>query len=90
MKVKKEEFQKLKYFEVTFYKKDGTRRVMKASVDFEAIPKAMDLLKDSKNSRKNLPDKYMTVWDMEKEEFRVVNTEEVIDYRALEPKEIKK
>jgi len=65
------------YFETEFIKKDGSLRKMKFSLKPpEEIIKELEKKKKS-SSRKppKLDPKYLKVWDIEKQDFRIINTE---------------
>lgn len=64
--------------EATFVKKDGTKRTMRF-VELTDLPE--DFLKSKvKNNSKSptLPQGYQVVWDVEKENFRILNLNTLI------------
>ena len=65
---------------VKFIKKDGTERIMKCTLDFQRIPKdqqpkGIDLVKLLTKIQKN---KMLSVYDLEKKEWRTVPFDRLI------------
>lgn len=64
-------------FEVEFIKKDGTRRILKGTLDFNSLPEEIKSnMKESKIEKEKSKEelekeqKYVIVFDLEKKEFR--------------------
>jgi len=78
----KDKFRKLvgyDNFKVTFVKKNGERRVMKATMNFdfyvpeEIMPKPKTEEELDEKKRKEISDPHVTVWDLDKKAFRKIN-----------------
>lgn len=72
---------KSQYADITFVKKDGTKRVMKCTlIESVAIPyeKKTDRTREGKEN-------ILPVWDLEANGWRSVNTETIEDVRFYNP-----
>jgi len=70
--------------QVTFYKKDGTERVMKCTLNPEVLPSVV--VKEDKKERK-IPEHSMAVYDIELKEWRsfVIKSVKHISFTLSEP-----
>lgn len=62
---------------VIFIKKDGTERIMYCTLLPNVIP-------ETKGERKKLPANLMTVFDIEIQEWRMLNLDTIITYEVVD------
>ena len=79
MKTSRDMAQEIKqstgFFTVTFRKKDGTIRKMNARMDVKKHLKGGVSLLD--------PDQYLTVWDVQKKDYRAINKDNIIEVKGV-------
>lgn len=69
---------------ITYFKLTGEKRVMKCTLDLDGIKEAIKITDPNyKKANMNWTDPSLIVWDLEKNGFRKINTETVIDIEEI-------
>jgi len=70
-------FENDKVYDITFIKKDGTKRDMLCTLNPKVLP-------ETKGKGRNLPNHLKTVFDLEKNDWRTINLNTIERFEIIE------
>jgi hypothetical protein len=68
--------------EITFNKSDGSKRVMRCTLQEDYLPQVLEEKDSEKITKKSSPET-LVVWDLEKDDWRSFRVDSILEYRVV-------